>query len=85
MGSCGDSAFEPAPRFSVSDLEVKATGSLAWIESFPGPSYEVHEFAASTGNLLLDSGPAIEPNSLAVSTSRVHWTRPGAPFSAPLI
>ena len=44
----------------------------------------VRKSDASGRNQLLDSGPDIDPSSLAVSASIVYWTKAGTPRSATL-
>lgn len=69
----------------ITDLVLAPGGRLAWIEqltqfgSGPGmtkTSYEVHAVGAS-GDQLLDSGPNIQPGSLARAGKIVYWIRGG--------
>jgi hypothetical protein len=80
------SAFQASgmPLFEVTDLELKSNGSVAWIEKLAAGGYEVRKSDASGRNLLLDSGPDIDPSSLAASASIVYWTKAGVPRSAKL-
>jgi hypothetical protein len=79
------SAFSPGmPLFEVTDLELKPNASVAWIAKPDTGGFEVRKSDASGRNQLLDSGPDIDPSSLAVSASIVYWTKAGAPRSAKL-
>lgn len=65
-------------------LVLEPNGSVAWISNggfSPGPSY-VHRHD-STGTAVVDSGPQIDPNSLAAGGSWLYWTNAGSPRSAP--
>lgn len=77
----------------VTDLEVRPTGSAAWIwdVSLPGfpfsrlagdppPQFEVRSASRSlppTESILLDSGPDVDPRSLVLRGTTLSWTRAG--------
>jgi hypothetical protein len=60
---------------------LKSDGSVAWIYTADG-SAEVHRHD-STGTAIVDSGPQINPYSLAAGGSWLYWTNAGSPRSAP--
>lgn len=69
-------------------MRVAKSGSLAILardEPQVGQSdltvYEVRAVEA-TGTTTLDSGPGVDPASLALAGSHVYWTRDGVPHSA---
>ena len=66
---------------SISDVELQKSGSVAFIEDSTSFEVRKHEGGKST---VLDSGPGIGPNSLAVSGSTVYWTNGSQAKSAPL-
>jgi hypothetical protein len=72
---------------SVSDLVLRRSGSVAWIGSADDTdnaaprTYQVRRFTGS--QVLLDSGTAIAPGSLAASAGGIYWTKGGQPFSSP--
>jgi hypothetical protein len=80
VGGFGD------PR-AMSSIVVSAKGSLAWIENIYWPSsvgfrtYEVHVIAPGAPELTLDSGPDIDPTSLAASLGQLYWTKAGVAVS----
>jgi hypothetical protein len=59
-------------------------GSVAWIARLAAGGFEVRKSDASGRNLLLDSGPDIDPSSLAISASIVYWTKARAPRAVAL-
>ena len=66
-------------------------GSIAWIESsdpeYGGSDagvYKVHEQVAGHDPVVLDSGPDVDPESLAVGGRHVYWVRAGAVRTAPI-
>ena len=75
---------------AVTDLELRDTGGVAWIaRGTVGPlgsnSLEVRKLEpGATASVLLDSGPGVDPGSLALSGATLYWTSAGAPRSAPL-
>ena len=85
--------FENAPTFStydVTDLELSVTGSVAWIarvRSGAGGA-EIHEVVKMDSTTataqVLDAGPSIAPDSLALSGSTLYWTNGAVPRSAVL-
>jgi hypothetical protein len=60
---------------------LKSNGSVAWIYTAEG-NEEVHRHDL-TGTAIVDSGPAIDPHSLAAGGSWLYWTSAGSPRSAP--
>jgi hypothetical protein len=60
----------------VTDLELSATGRVAWIAD--GFVWK----ADASGLVRLDAGPGVDPTSLAVADSTVYWTRAGRSYSA---
>ena len=82
----GHSTFSGSGGFSAGSLALKADGSVAWIASVPGPagsrSWDVRRHD-STGTATVDSGPQIDPGSLAAGGSWLYWTNAGSPRSAP--
>ena len=60
---------------------LKSDGSVAWIYT-AGGSAEVHRHD-STGTAIVDSGPQINPDSLAAGGAWLYWTNAGSPRSAP--
>jgi hypothetical protein len=76
--------------YGIADLEVTTHGGLGVIEvaQYAGlyptpPTYEVRKQDAN-GSAVLDSGPDIDPSSLALSTGTLYWTRGGEAHSAPI-
>src|SRR5262249_18811501 len=65
---------------SVESLVLKPNGSFAWIGS--GATLEVHRYDAAD-DTILDSGPDIDPASLAASAAQLYWLRAGLAHSAP--
>ena len=69
----------------VSDLELRRTGSVAWISEvfvagFPGSTFEVRRAASRSSRSrgrseLLDSGPDILPSSLTLSGTEISWQK----------
>jgi hypothetical protein len=76
----------------VADVELQKSGSVAFIEASSSdptagdPKYDRFEVRKREGGTLtlLDSGAAIDPDSLAVSGSTVYWTNGSQAKSAPL-
>jgi hypothetical protein len=65
-------------------LVVRPSGAVAWTEA-PGDAGNVTVRALDhAGDRLLDSGPAIDPQSLRLGAGTVTWTDAGQPRSAPL-
>lgn len=81
-----------APLVQVTDLELRPTGSMAWVVETrdSGPSgplpiqYEVRAGIGSPPFVVLDSGPDIDPRSLVLEGTILSWTRAGVRQSAPL-
>ena len=73
----------------ISSMVVKPDGAVAWIAharslAGKGPNpIEVHA-ADAHGTSLLDSGPAVAPDSLRLRGSKLTWTHGGAVRSATL-
>ena len=70
------------------DIVVRRDGAVAWIAQNLGldkmeAGYEVH-VADDLGGRVLASSPEINPSSLALSRSTLHWTQAGKPMSAML-
>jgi hypothetical protein len=84
-GFTGTPAGTP-PLYSVTDLELKRNGSIAWIvlSTQAGRRVEVRKSDADGDNRVLDAGGEIELDSLALSASRIYWTKAGRPLSAQL-
>jgi hypothetical protein len=82
--------FGTEESYGVSDVVLKRNGSVAWLNDRSRLGDRSHMFylykSDADGDLvLLDSGPGIEPGSLALSSgSRVYWTHNGVPHSATL-
>lgn len=73
----------------VETLALARGGEIAWIATYALAGqpriYEVRRStAADRESMLLDSGPDVRPDSLAVSPNLAYWTRGDAPRSAPL-
>jgi hypothetical protein len=70
----------------IQDLELRSNGSVAWIEktfTTGDPLFRVVKHDAG-GRAVLDAGTDVDPRSLALSGSRLYWTRGGTPFAATL-
>lgn len=74
----------------ITDMELTTRGGLGLIEAaqhagvYPMPaSYEVRKRDAK-GSAVLDSGPDIDPSSLALSAGTLYWTRGGNAHSSPI-
>lgn len=86
VGSLGSySSMDFYPGRAVSDLELKANSSLAWISQArnTGARPEVWGLDA-LGQRMLDSGADIDSGSLSLSGSTLTWRRGGAVRSATL-
>lgn len=74
----------------MTDLELRANGSVAWVaritQGMPATTtFEVRAFhAAKARSTILDSGAAIGSRSLALSGMTLYWTNDGAPRSTKL-
>jgi hypothetical protein len=79
-----------SPRLGIgaiglAGLALRGDGALAYVTAVSmGMStvYEVHRFAGGS-DTVLDTGPDVDPLSLALGSSTVYWTRAGIPRSAP--
>lgn len=74
---------------AASSLIVTAAGSVAWIRARPAPngSAIVNDvFTAAPGGpaRVLESGEAIDGDSLAAGGTRLYWTSSGVARSAPI-
>ena len=83
------------PRYdtAVQDLDLQSGGRMAWIVKYerlgtfgdtPALRYDVGRLD-SRGAGVLDSGPDVDPRSLATGASRVYWMRGGKPSSSDLV
>jgi hypothetical protein len=73
-----------SPSASVSDLVLSKSGSFAWIGSGPA-GYEVHRFnVGDAADSVIDSGPDVQPGSLALARATIYWTKAAKPVSAPI-
>jgi hypothetical protein len=70
----------------VTDLELKPNGSVAWITRTGFESSSPREVRRndSTGKRTLDTGSDIAAYSLALSDSRLYWSKGGNALSATL-
>ena len=74
----------------VSDLVLRAKGSLAWIgTSFDAqgavqPGVQVVKAERGQPPVVLDAGLDVARGSLALAGTRLYWTKAGRPVSAPL-
>jgi hypothetical protein len=83
----------------ITDFQLGPRGGLTYIfhrvaslNSTDAPRYEVRKLDRSSfactlegcSAVIVDSGPDIEPMSLAASRSILYWTKGGQPYSAPL-
>jgi hypothetical protein len=74
-----------SPSMRVTDLVLASDGSFAWIAAGAPNGYEVHRLdAGDAADTVVDSGPNIQPGSLALGGRTLYWTRAGRPSSAPL-
>jgi hypothetical protein len=66
-------------------IVVKGDGAVAWIVAVSGlvTEYQVHA-VDSTGSHVLATGPSIEPKSLRLTGSVLHWTQGGTRLLATL-
>jgi hypothetical protein len=73
-----------SPSAKVTDLALSKSGSFAWIGSGPVGN-EVHRLdVGDAADTVVDSGPDIQPGSLALASSTIYWTKAGNPASAPI-
>lgn len=70
----------------VTDIDVNRQGRVAWIfRNRRAPEdVQVQTESNTETPTVLDSGPDIARNSLAISGSTLYWTKAGAPQSAEL-
>ena len=66
-------------------FEISRSGSFAFVSqpAYPSASYTIEDTDAA-GTRTLDSGPEIDPHSLAAGGGRVYWMHAGEPRSAEL-
>jgi len=73
-------------RPGVTDLELTSGGAVAWIVSGRpnNDGYFSIQKADGTapGKVVLDEGPTIDPDSLAIGGNRIYWVNAGQPRSA---
>jgi hypothetical protein len=81
-GAVKRAPLAPEGALKVSDIVVKANGSIAWIRAVGGGARV--ERMDSTGYAVLDPGPAVKDGSLALAHSTVYWTSGGTATSAAL-
>jgi hypothetical protein len=85
----------PRREATLVDLQVRANGSVVWISDVRvvdesnqvTQTYEVRRadtVGGGAANVLLDSSPEIDPNSLTLDGLAAHWVRAGEPISAPV-
>ena len=67
---------------SVTDVELKPNGSVAWIQHREGTTTVMKQDAS--GRHELDSGAGVARDSLALSGSWLYWTKDGQPRVATL-
>src|SRR3954452_8354927 len=87
VGSTGGGAIEPPDGIHqrVTDLELKANGSVAWIvvetddRTSPAATRLQVRSRDGSGGHRLDESPAIERYSLRLDASTLHWRRRGEP------
>lgn len=75
------------PPYSVTDLVLAPTGSVAWIGTKAYCDHHLNEVdaIAGAGELqTLDDAPRVQPTSLAYSNGRISWLNDGKRRSAPL-
>ena len=67
------------------DLVLKPDDSVAWVTSSRCSGTTIFSVNRhdSTGTAVVDSGPQIDPRSLAAGGSWLYWTNDGSPRSAP--
>jgi hypothetical protein len=72
--------------FEVNDVELRPTGSVAWMEShiYADPAthtdrsqWEVRKSDATGRNVVVDAGTEIDPNSLSLSGTTLSWIHAG--------
>jgi hypothetical protein len=72
----------------IRDLELRPNGSVAAITGTNDPATGVPIYRVikrdPAGTAVLDSGPDIDPTSLALSGGILYWTKAGQPHSATL-
>jgi hypothetical protein len=68
------------------DLELTRTGAIAWTRAPASGQPDAGELRKldADGEAVLDAGPDLDKESLAVSGSTLYWTRGGMPRSAQL-
>jgi hypothetical protein len=81
-GKIKRSAAEGPHALRLDGLVLRPNGSVAWIRAFDDGTSQVRKLDAG-GEAVLDSG-SIEAGSLALGSSRLYWTKAGAPMSATL-
>lgn len=74
----GEALHRASTGTSVAALALGPRGAFAYVSS----GGAVVKSDASGETVVLDAGPGIEPESLAVAGARVYWLRAGAPQTA---
>ena len=74
--------YESPPDPGSATTVLKPDGAVAWIVLNAG-EYEVH-VVDRAGSRVLAVGSDIEPHSLTLDASKLHWTQGGEPMSASL-
>ena len=75
-------ALGDAPAAHAASLVLKPDGPVAWTAHPLSGDWEVSR-DDSSGTAVVDSGPGIDPSSLAAGGSWLYWTNAGSPRSAP--
>jgi hypothetical protein len=71
-----------ASNAAVTDLELRPTGTVAWIERAAAGTQLTVRVRGKGAVTDLDGGPAIDPASLHLAGRTLSWTVAGAPRSA---
>ncbi|MDX6689108.1 MAG: hypothetical protein QOG15_565 [Solirubrobacteraceae bacterium] len=75
---------------TVHSLVLRANGSVAWIQSSFNelgsflPGFAVVKVQRGQPPVILDSGPTVAPDSLALAGGTLYWTKDGTPSSGAL-
>ncbi len=74
---------ENLPPATGGNLVLKPDGSVAWMSRATSTGIWSVNRHDSTGTATVDSGPQVDPHSLAAGGSWLYWTDAGSPRSAP--